>query len=214
MTDESSRNPTPPEAAGPAIVQRAKDILLKPKESWAVIDGEAATVQSLYVPYVLVLAAIGPLAGLIGGQLFGYRFLNITYHPPLAGALVSAVLSYAMTLAAVYIVALVIDALAPTFDGQKNRIQALKVAVYSATAGWVAGIFNLIPGLFLLAMLAGLYSLYLLYLGLPRLMKTPEDKAIVYTAVVVVVAIVCIFAISAIVGLLAVQGNPAFGGSL
>ncbi|WOF41714.1 YIP1 family protein [Sphingopyxis indica] len=214
MTDESFRNPTPPEESGQAIVQRAKDILLKPKETWAVIDGEAATVQSLYVPYVLVLAAIGPLAGLIGGQLFGYRFLNVTYHPPLAGALVSAVLSYAMTLAAVYIVALVIDALAPTFDGQQSRIQALKVAVYSATAGWVAGIFNLIPGLFLLAMLAGLYSLYLLYLGLPRLMKTPQDKAIVYTAVVVVVTIVCIFAISAIVGLLAVQGNPAFGGSL
>jgi len=214
MTDESFRNPTPPQESGQAIVQRAKNMILKPKETWAVIDGEAATPKSLYVPYVVVLAAIGPLASLIGGQLFGYRFLNVTYHPPLASALVTAVLSYAMTLAAVYVVALVIDALAPTFDGQKNRIQALKVAVYSATAGWVGGIFSLIPGLSVIGMLAGLYSLYLLYLGLPRLMKAPEDKAIVYTAVVVVVTIVCIFAISAILGLLAVQGNPAFSGGL
>src|SRR3546814_4186801 len=95
--------------------------------------------QSLYVPYVLILAAIGPVAGLIGGQVFGYRFLNVSFHPPLGGAIVSALLSYALTLAAVYVVALVIDALATTFGGQKNSIQALKVAVYSATAGWVAG---------------------------------------------------------------------------
>jgi len=60
----------PPNPSGPAagIVQRAKDILLKPKETWPVIAAEPATTQSIYVPYVLVLAAIGPLASLIGGQ--------------------------------------------------------------------------------------------------------------------------------------------------
>src|SRR3546814_14025696 len=88
------------------------------------------------MPYVLVLAAIGPLAGLIGGQVFGFRFLAVTFRPPLGGAIVSALMSYVLTLAAIYIVALVIDALAPTFGGQKNPIQALKVAVYSGTAGW------------------------------------------------------------------------------
>ena len=214
MTDDSFRNPTPPEAAGQATVQRAKDILLKPKETWDAIDGEEASVQSLYVPYVLVLAAIGPLATLIGEQLFGHRFLNITYHPPLGGAIISAVLIYALTLAAVYVVALVIDALAPTFDGRKDRIQALKVAVYSATAGWVAGIFSLIPGLALLGMLASVYGLYLLYLGLPRLMKAPQEKAIGYTVVVVVVTILCFFVISAIISLFTIQTNPVFGGSL
>src|SRR3546814_14842544 len=97
------------------------------------------------MPYVLVLAAIGPLAGLIGGQVFGFRFLAVTFRPPLGGAIVSALMSYVLTLAAIYIVALVIDALAPTFGGQKNPIQALKVAVYSGTAGWVAGIASLLP---------------------------------------------------------------------
>src|SRR3546814_386237 len=94
-------------------------------------------------------------------------------------------MSYVLTLAAIYIVALVIDALAPTFGGQKNPIQALKVAVYSGTAGWVAGIASLLPTLAILGgLVGGLYSLYLLYLGLPRLMKAPEDKAVVYTVVV------------------------------
>ncbi len=214
MTETPSIKPVPPRQPSRAVIQRARDMLLKPKESWAAIEGEAETVQSLYVPYVLVLAAIGPLASLIGGQVFGYRALSFSYHPPLAGAIVTALLSYGLTLVGVYIVALVIDALAPTFDGQKNRIQALKVAVYSATAGWVAGIFSLVPGLALLGLLAGLYSLYLLYLGLPRLMKAPEDKAIVYTIVVVVVTAVCIFVVSGILAAISIGGNPAFSGGL
>ena len=195
------------------ILQRAKDMILKPKETWAEIDGETETVQSLYVPYVLILATIGPLAQLIGGQIFGYRFLTISVYPPLGGAIVGALLSYVMTLIGVYVVALVIDALAPTFGGQKNPIQALKVAVYSATAGWLAGIFGIIPALAILGLL-GLYSLYLLYLGLPRLMKAPEDKALVYTVVVVVVTAIIYFIIAAIVGALAMPQGPALAGGL
>lgn len=195
------------------ILQRAKDMIVKPKETWAAIDGEAATVQSLYVPYVLILAAIGPLAHLIGGQVFGYTFLTITVHPSLGNAIVSALLSYGLTLVGVYVVALVIDALAPTFGGQKNPIQALKVAVYSATAGWLSGIFAVIPALAILGLL-GLYSLYLLYLGLPRLMKAPEDKALGYTVVVVVVAAIAFLIIAAVVGMATVQTNPALTGSL
>src|SRR3546814_11337083 len=95
-------------------------------------------------------------------------------------------MSYVLTLAAIYIVALVIDALAPTFGGQKNPIQALKVAVYSGTAGWVAGIASLLPTLALLGgLVGGLYSRYLPSLGPPRLMTAPGDKAVDYTVVVV-----------------------------
>ena len=103
------------------------------------------------------------------------------------GALSSAVVDFAMGLIGVYVLSLIIDALAPTFGGQKDRMQALKVAAYSGTAAWVAGIFLIFPPVMLLAVL-GLYSFYLLYLGLPRLMKTPQDKATGYTAAVVVAA--------------------------
>src|SRR3546814_5172400 len=75
----------PPNISGPAsgIVQRAKDILLKPKETWPVIAAEPATTQSIYVPYVVVLAAIGPIAQFIGGQVFGFTAFGVTYHPPI-----------------------------------------------------------------------------------------------------------------------------------
>ncbi|HWT41404.1 MAG TPA: Yip1 family protein [Sphingopyxis sp.] len=191
----------PPKNSSPAsgVIQRAKDILFKPKETWPVIAAEPATTQSIYVPYVVALAAIGPVAQFIGGQVFGFTAFGVTYHPPIASALVSAILSYGLTLATVFLLALVIDGLAPNFGGQKDQVQAFKVAAYSATAGWVGGIFGLVPALGLIGALLGLYGLYLLYLGLPVLMKAPQDKAIGYTAVVVIVAIVLFLIVGAVV---------------
>ena len=203
MNETPSSNPTPPVTPASGVIERAKNILLKPKETWNAIDTEPATVQSIYVPYVVLLAAIGPIAQLIGGQVFGYGAFGVTFRPSLGSALTSAVLSYGLALATIFVLALIIDALAPNFGGQKNQVQALKVAAYSATAGWLAGIFGLIPSLAILGILAGLYGLYLLYLGLPILMKVPEDKAAGYTIVVVIAAVVIFLIIGVIVASLA-----------
>lgn len=172
------------------LVDRVKRILLSPRTEWEVIDAEPATLAQLYTGYILPLAAIGPVAQLIGYSVFGISvpFMG-TYRVPIGSAITSALVSYVLTLAATYVLALIIDGLAPTFNGQRSQIQALKVAAYSSTANWVAGIFLLIPALMILTIL-GLYSLYLLYLGLPVLMKSPRDKAMAYTVVVVVAAVV------------------------
>lgn len=174
---------------GKGVFDRARDILLRPSAEWPVIAAEPATVGSVFVPYALILAAIGPLAALIGGQVFGYSLGLVTLRPPIGGAIAYALISYAVSLASIYVLALIIDALAPNFGGTKNQVNAVKVAVYSWTAAWVAGIFTLIPQLSFLT-LAGLYSLYLLFLGLPVLMRAPADKAAGYAAVVIGAAIV------------------------
>jgi hypothetical protein len=208
MNETPFGEPIPPGTPAAGVVQRAKDILLKPKETWPVIAAEPATTQSIYVPYVVVLAAIGPLAGFIGGQVFGFSILGMTYRPPLVGSLVSAVVTYGLSLASVFLLALVIDALAPNFGGQKNPVQALKVAAYMGTASWVGGIFGLIPALSVISLLFALYGLYLLYLGLPVLMKAPEDKALGYTVVVILAAIVLFVIVGAIAAALA---TPTIG---
>lgn len=183
--------PQAPIATGPrSIVARAKAILLQPKVEWAVIDAEPATVGSIYTSYVLILAAIPAVCGAIGLSVFG---LNVPYVGPMhygvGLALRFAVTQYISALIGVYVLALIIDALAPTFGGQKDQIRALKVAAYSATASWVVGVLGLIPALGILQLL-GLYSLYLLYTGLPVLMKAPADRAMGYTAIVILAAIV------------------------
>ncbi len=185
------------ESASRGLVERAKNILLKPKDEWAVIDPEPASVGGIMATWVVPMAAIGPVAGLIGGLVFGYGAFGISYRPSVTSAVTSAVLGYVLALVGAFLFAKVIDLLAPSFGGQKNPVQAMKVAAYSGTAAYLAGIFQLIPALGILGLL-GLYSLYLLYTGLPRLMKAPEDKAMTYTVVTVIVAIVMWLVIGAV----------------
>jgi hypothetical protein len=175
-----------------ALVDRVKNILLSPRTEWPVIDAEPATVASLYTGYIMPLAAIPVICQAIGMSMIGITipFVGGHYKTPIGNALVSAAVMYIFSLIAVFIVALVIDGLAPTFNGTKNQVQALKVVAYSYTASWVGGIFALIPALGIIGLLFGLYSLYLLYLGLPVLMKSPPEKAVGYTVVVVICTII------------------------
>jgi hypothetical protein len=161
-------------------------MLLTPDEEWQVIDAEPTTAAELYKGYIMPLAAIGPLAATLGWLIFGYRG---SLASGLGPVLTWAAVSFLMTLGGVYVLALIIDALAPNFDATRDQLQALKVAAYASTASWLAGIFGLVPALRWLGLL-GLYSLYLLYLGLPRLMRAPEDKALGYTVLVIFAAII------------------------
>lgn len=178
-----------PGSATSGLVDRVKSILMKPSATWEVIEAEPATVAGLFKGYVVPLSLIPAVAGLIGGLVFGYGGFGLTFKPSILGALISAAVSFGGGLLAVYLMSLIIDGLAPTFEGERNRIQAMKVAAYSGTAGWLAGIFAIYPPISVLSLL-GLYSFYLLYKGLPRLMKAPETKATAYTASVVIIAIV------------------------
>jgi hypothetical protein len=176
------------------LVDRVKGIIVSPKTEWPVIAGEPGDVGYLFSNYVAILAAIPAVCGFIGRLLLGGSLI---------GGLIAAVVGYLLTFVAVYIVAWIINLLAPTFSSQKNFENALKVTVYSYTPSWLAGVFLLIPALGFLKIL-GLYGLYLLYLGLSPLMKTPPEKAIWYTIVSVVcaiiVAIVIFSVITAIIG--------------
>jgi hypothetical protein len=195
-------NPPPPSApAGPgsSLVDRVKAILLNPKEEWPRIADEPATIGGIYRSYVIPLAAIPPVAMFIGMTLFGMNLGFVSVRLPIAFTLVQAIVQYGLGLVLVYALSLIINALAPNFGGTKNPVAAFKVAAYSATAGWIAGIINLFPALGILAIIGGLYSLYLFWLGLPPLMRVPEDKAVGYTAVVIVVAIVLSLMIGVIV---------------
>jgi hypothetical protein len=193
-----------------SLISRVQNILLKPKEEWGVIDAEPATIGGIYTSYVMILAAIGPICGLIGSQVIGISMFGVSWKPPIVYSVGQAVISYVMSLVVVYISALIIDALAPSFGGTKDMVKAFKVAAYSSTAAWVAGVVTIIPMLGILVLLASLYGLYLLYLGLPRLMRVPEDKAIGYTVVVVVVWIVLFFVVAFVVTALV----AAFFGSM
>ena len=172
------------------IVERVKSILLTPKPTWEVIDSEPADAAGLYTRYLMILAAIPAVCGFIGLSLIGMGGFGVSFRVPVMAGLGNMVVSYVLSLVGVYVLSLIINALATRFGGAASRIQALKVAVYSSTAAMLGGIFSLLPVLSILALLAGLYSIYLLHTGLPILMKSNREKSVAYTAVVIVAAIV------------------------
>lgn len=169
---------------------RIRGILLEPRSEWPKIDAEPATPASLYSGWIAPLAAIGPIASLIGLSVFGISLpFAGRYVVPLGTGIMGAVWRYIMALVGCAVIAIVIDKLAPSFGATSNRIGAWKVAAYSSTAAWLAGIFGIFPPLAILG-LVGLYSIFLLYLGLMLVMKAPAQRAVGYTVVVVLVAIV------------------------
>ena len=183
------------------LVERAQAILLKPAQTWPVIDAEPATVASIYKDWLVIMAAIPAVCGFIGMSVVGMGMFGFGYRMPLVGGLVTAVVGYGLSLAMAFVMALIVDALAPSFGGTKNQVGALKVMAYGMTAVYVAGVLKLIPALGMLGILAACYSIYLVYLGLPVVMKCPQDKAAGYTAVVILIGIVAMVVVGTVSGL-------------
>ena len=180
-----------------AIFERAKRLLLDPKAEWPTVEAEPATIGAIYSRYVAILAALPALSVFIGTLVFGIPILGVAYRPPFVNSVTSALWSYFLQLGGVFALALIIEALAPTFGGQANRVGAFKVAAYSATAAWLAGVFQIVPWLGFLSIL-GFYSLYLLYTGLPVLMKVPQEKALLFVLTLVLIAAVLAIAFVAV----------------
>jgi len=175
--------------SGKPTLDRAKAIILTPKDEWPVIASENASQADIFKRYVLPLAAIGPVAAFIGGQVFGHGALGFSWRPSLLGGLSTALVGFALSLIGLFVLSLIADFLAPKFGGTADRRNAFKLVAYGATASWLAGVFQLIPMLGVFGLL-GLYSIYLFYTGAGPLMKVPTDKAPAYVAVTILCAIV------------------------
>jgi len=174
------------------MIGRVKGILLEPRETWKEIDTEFTKPGEVWGKYVIPLALLGAIARTVGMILFGKQvaFTSLTNRVPISEAIVGGIVTLVVALVSVFVLSKLISLLANGFGGQRNDVQALKVAAYSSTAAWVGAVFSILPKLNLVAMLVSLYSLVLLYLGLPILMKIPKDRAMGYTAVVVIIAVV------------------------
>lgn len=200
MASEFPKDIGQPPVGGGGMIGRIQRLMLKPKDEWSAIDAEPMTLQSIMLSWVLPLAAIGPIASVVRSFLFPITIpiIGTRFYPSLIGSVVQAIVAVALTAVGVWLWSLILDALAPNFKGTKNPIAALKLVAFSATAMWLCGIFQLtwwtLPLLFL-----GLYSAYIFWIGVPIMMKVPQDQAPVYVVIAVVIGIV----VNAVVGMVA-----------
>jgi hypothetical protein len=183
------------------IILRAQQVLLTPKLAWPEIEAEPADATSLFKSYVCILAIIPALAGFVGLSLVGVGAFGVNFRLPILAGIGQMIASYIMSLAVVYGLALLIDALAVTFSGVKNPIAALKLSAYASTAAFLGGVFSVFPLLALLGIIPALYSIYLIHTGAPVLMKIPREKTAVYTVAVSVGGLIGVCIISWVMSL-------------
>ena len=191
-----------------ALKDRVMKILTDPKKEWPVIEAEHTDVARLYREYIAILAAIPAVGSFIGLSIVGITVPLVgTYRFGFVSGVANMIVTYVLTLVGCYVAALVVEKMAPTFQSKPDFIQALKLVAYASTPAWLAGILNIIPALAVLGIVAGLYAIYLFYLGVPVLMKTPQDKVIPYMAIAAIVVIVVTFLVNVVARM--IVGGPS-----
>lgn len=173
-------------------------MLKQPTDAWLEIKEEPATPGQLYLRYVLPLSAIPPVARMVGMTVIGVSFLGVRYRSPLLNVIGYGIVSYILSLVALYVAAIVADTLAPYFGGRKNMVQALKLVTYSSIPYWIGGMFLFIPGLAPLATIVSLYGCYLLFKGLPILMEAPRANVPLYFLALLALAVILSFAVASV----------------
>jgi len=176
------------------FIERVKNILISPKKEWMVINQETASPMSLFIGYVLPLAVIGSIGSILQGFLFpGTNSLGFF--------LLTGIISMLAGLVAYYSVIIVVDNLAPGFASEKDPGKSAQLVAYSCTPAYIASLFGFIPYIGgVLSILGWIYGIYLMYLGIGLLKKTPEEKKVVYIIVVYVVLFIIYFILIAILG--------------
>ena len=156
------------------LVDRIKGIVVEPRNEWPKIAAEPATVQSLYTGWIMILAAVGPIAVLL--TMHSVQF---------------AIAQYLLALIITFVLALIVDALAPSFGGTKDFVASLKLTAYSYTIAWLSGIFLLLGMLgSVITLRATVYAFYTFFLGAPVMKKASPEKAVPFTLLVVLCGIV------------------------
>ncbi|MFQ5706060.1 MAG: Yip1 family protein [bacterium] len=186
------------------VIARVKSILLSPKEALTEVKTEDLSIAGTMKEYVAIVAAVPAVGQFIGYALVGLPFIG---RQNIGRTLVYSILTYVLSLIAVLIVGKIINALAPSFNAVKNDRNAFKLTVYSFTPVFVAGAFNIIPSLSILAFLGSLYGIYILYLGIPVLMEAPQEKSVVYTVVTLIIGLIVMVVIGSVAGAVAWSGG-------
>jgi hypothetical protein len=196
-------------ARGAGGISRALSLLLTPGQAWDRIAEAPVEPRALFRRYAAPLAAVPAVCSIFGVLVFGFNIANIGVHMSVVGLILGAVVGYVLTLAMMWALGVFVDVIAPAFGGLRGRQEAWNLVVYAATASWVGGLAEIYPSLGIpVGILAGLYSLYALYLGLPKMMGIPEDRRLTAFAAVLIAILLLAVARGMITAKAAELGGP------
>ena len=189
----------------PKLQARVVGMLKNPTIEWRTISGEPDDIQSLYMNYIIPLAAIPAVAMFLGLAIIGVPFIG---RVGFITALATAIVLYIQTLVAPLVAAIVIEQLAPRFSSSGSTVDALKLVAYASTPVWIGSVIYLIIYLTPLMIVPVIFAVYLFYLGLPPMMKTHPNNVVPF----MLVSFIAIVVVNIFLRLLLwVFGLPQYG---
>lgn len=206
-----------------AIVERAKNIILKPTDEWNVIASEPATIGGLFTGYAMPLALIPLVSTILFTGLLGISaadMMGFGDGMPLDLMAIAgmALLSLIVSLVSLFVMGTMVKLVSPSFNGTSDKVQAMKLMAYASTPSWVVALLSWIPFLgAVLGFAAMVYVVYLIYCGLNPVMGVPKEKIAGFTVVIVLIYVVVALIMSGIVAALLYStffANPMMGGAL
>jgi hypothetical protein len=189
----------PTGAAASGLVDRVKNILLTPKAEWAKIAAETPDQNKLFVGYALPLLALAAICSFIGMTMIGLPFIG---RVSMVWGVTQAIMNVGIGLVSLFVTSIIANALAPSFGSRQDMGRAQQLVVYGSTAGIVAGVLAIFPPLSMLSIIGGIYSIVLMYFGLPAVMNTPTDKQVLYLVVLILACIVVFWVLFWVVGII------------
>jgi hypothetical protein len=167
------------------MVNQAKNLLINPKGTMLKLKDEQVTMMDIII--YLAIIAVPTFLGMLLGYGFFWSWGNGNF---LGYAFAMAIITYILSIVGIIIFGFIFNALAGNFKSKQNKMQALKLVSYAATPWLLLGIVNVYPPAGLIALLGGIYGLYILYLGIPIFMETPKEQEIPYFIIGLIVFIV------------------------
>ena len=202
-----------------SIVERAKNIILKPTDEWNVITSEPATIGGLFTGYAMPLALIPLVSTILFTGLLGISaadMMGFGGGMPLDLMAIAgmAILSLIVSLVSLFVMGTMVKLVSPSFNGTSDKVQAMKLMAYASTPSWVVALLSWIPFLgAVLGFAAMVYVVYLIYCGLNPVMGVPKEKIAGFTVVIVLIYVVVALIMSGIV-YSTFFANPMMGGGM
>jgi hypothetical protein len=160
-----------------SLFARLIGILVRPKQEWPVIHGEAAEEPNDIIrDYAFPLILICDLAMLVG--------LGESRH----SVIIYGIAGFVLPILVLSLTSGILFSLASKYDGQTDRVAVTKLVAYSSSPIWLAMMFEASKMFSSALWLCGmLYGLVLYWIGLPVILKIPDEKRRVFFRILVLV---------------------------
>lgn len=189
------------------IANIVKSLLSDPKSGWENVKNEFSSVKSIYLNLILPILALVAICNFIKLTIIGVSIPLVgIVRVPVETGLNSALGLIIMQSVMMYVAAMILTKLAPSFQGATDELRALRLVAFTGAVGSISAILILVPFIgLLLNLIVGIYSIYIFFCGITPMTNVPKEKRIPYALVVILCNIIIGFVFYKLLGFIGIH---------